>query len=70
MYLKFDSAFLLGVGSVPYKKEKRINTAFEYLEKFKKDYPNSEYLEGTDKKVEKLNKELAAVQEMAASILN
>jgi outer membrane protein assembly factor BamD len=70
MFLKFDSAYLLGVGSVPYKKEKRINTAIAYFEKFEKSYPESEFLKNTDKKIEKLNKELVAVQEMAASILN
>ena len=69
MYLKFDAAYLLGVGSIPYKKEKRINTALGYFEKFEKSYPESEYLEKSDKKIEKLNKELVAVQEMAASIL-
>ena len=70
LYLKFDAAYLLGIGSVPSKKEKRINTALEYLEKFEKKYPESEFLKNSDKKVEKLNKELVAVQEMAASILN
>ena len=69
LYLKFDSAYLLGVGSVPYKKEVRINTALEYFEKLKKSYPESEYLKDSDKKIEKLNKELADVQEMAASML-
>ena len=43
MYLKFDAAYLLGVGSIPYKKEVRINTALKYFEKYKKRYPESDY---------------------------
>lgn len=70
MYLKFDAGYELAVKSYFTKKEERIKNAVKYHEKFKKSYPNSEFLKNTDKKLEDLNKELAAHEELAASFEN
>lgn len=70
MYLKFDAGYELAMNSYFTKKEERIKNAVKYHEKLKKSYPNSEFLEKTDKKIEDLNKELAAHEELAASFEN
>ena len=70
MYLKFDAGYELAMKSYFTKKEERIKNAVKYHEKLKKSYPNSEFLEKTDKKLEDLNKELAAHEELAASFEN
>ncbi len=70
MYLKFSSAYELGMRSVFTKKPERVRNAVKFYDKFKKSYPNSEFLEDSDKKLKDLNKEIAAYDELAASFEN
>lgn len=43
MYYRFDSAYKLGINSVEYKREDRLNTAIKYYNAFHKAYPESEF---------------------------
>ena len=70
MYMKYSSAYELGMGSIPQKQGVRIKKAVAYFENFKKSYPDSEFMEDSEKKMEDLNKQLAVYEEMAASFEN
>ena len=70
MYLKFSAGYELSMKSIFRKKENRIENAIKYYEKFKKSYPDSEYLKDSDKKIVALNKEKAAYEELVASFEN
>lgn len=43
MFYRFDSAYKLGINSVEYKREDRLNTAIKYYNAFLKAYPESQY---------------------------
>ncbi|SNR30608.1 outer membrane protein assembly factor BamD [Lutibacter flavus] len=58
MYIKFKSAYELGINSYFIKKETRLVDAKKAHERFKRSYPKSEYLEETEKLVLNLDKEL------------
>ena len=58
MYLKFKSAYELGINSFILKKETRLNDAKKAAERLKRSFPKSEYLEETEKLVIKLEEEL------------
>ena len=58
------------MNSVIHKKEKRLNDAIKAHDKLKRNYPESEYLEDSDKMLEKLNKELGTVKDLIATIEN
>ncbi len=58
MYLKFKSAYELGINSYILKKETRLNEAKKAQERFKRSFPKSEYLEETEKLVKNLDEEL------------
>src|SRR5210317_436093 len=60
MYLKFQSAYELGMNSYFLKKEERLNDAIKIHGRFVRSYPESEYLEETYKQVNKLEEELNA----------
>lgn len=70
MYMKYASAYELGLRSIPQKQGTRIKNAITYYEKFKKSYPDSEFMEDSEKKLKDLNKQLAVYEEMAASFEN
>lgn len=61
MYLKFQSAYELGMNSVYFKKEERLNNAIKIHGKLVRAYPESEYLEETRKQVSTLENELNAL---------
>jgi outer membrane protein assembly factor BamD len=67
MYMKYASASELGLQSIPQKQGIRIKDAITYFEKFKKSYPDSEFMEDSENKMEDLNKQLAVYEKMAAS---
>ena len=58
LYLRFRSAFNLGMNSYILKKETRIKDAIKAHDKFKRNFPESNYLEETEKMVNNLNEEL------------
>jgi outer membrane protein assembly factor BamD len=58
LYYRLDSAYELGIKSVKRKKQTRLETAKSYSESFKKRYPNSEFIEGVNKKYEDILEEL------------
>lgn len=58
LYLKFKSSYDLGINSYFLKKEIRLNDAIKAHEKFKRNFPESEYLKETEKLVINLNEEL------------
>ncbi len=58
LYLKFKSAYELGINSIAIKKEERISTALKFHERLKRNFPNSEYLKKTESLAQNLNKEL------------
>jgi outer membrane protein assembly factor BamD len=58
MFIKFKSAYELGMNSYFLKKETRLADAKKAYERFKRSYPKSEYLEETEKLVLNLDKEL------------
>lgn len=60
MYLKFQSAYELGMNSYFLKKEERLNDAIKIHGRFVRAYPESEYLEQTNKQFNKLEEELNA----------
>ncbi len=49
MFYRLDSAYRLGINSVEYKKQERLDIAKGYYDTFKKFYPNSEYIAEADK---------------------
>jgi len=59
MFYRLDSAYRLGINSVSFKKEERLNTAKNYYDTFKRFYPNSEYIAEADK----MNDEMTAALE-------
>jgi len=61
LYLKFESAYELGINSIFEKKETRINDAVKYHERFRRSFPESKYLAETTKQLEKLNEELSII---------
>lgn len=60
MYLKFQSAYELGMNSYFLKKEERLNDAIKIHAKLVRAYPESEYLKKTNQQVDNLEKELNA----------
>ncbi len=60
MYLKFQSAYELGMNSIYFKKEERLNDAIKIHGKLVRAYPESEYLAETNKQVSTLEEELNA----------
>jgi outer membrane protein assembly factor BamD len=58
LYLKFKSAYELGINSIIVKKEERLNTAIKFHERFERNYPDSEYLTESKNLLQNLNKEL------------
>jgi outer membrane protein assembly factor BamD len=70
IYYKLKASYELGMNSVIHKKEKRLNDAIKAHDKLKRNYPESEYLEDSDKMLEKLNKELGTVKDLIATIEN
>lgn len=61
MYLKFQSAFKLGMNSIYMKKEERLNDAIKIHGKLVRAYPESDYLKETNKQVNTLEQELNAI---------
>jgi outer membrane protein assembly factor BamD len=58
MYLKFNAAYQLGVKSSFQKKETRLIDAKKAFDRFKRNYPKSEYLDESEKLVSNLDREL------------
>lgn len=58
LYLKFKSAYYLGMNSIFSKKEERLNDAIKFHERFKKSFPQSEYLKETNTLIPNIEKEL------------
>lgn len=58
LYYKFLASYKLGMNSIIIKKEERLQDALKYHERFKRNFPNSKYLEETEKLLEKAQKEL------------
>lgn len=44
MFYRLDSAYQLGINSVKYRQEKRLETAMSYFKTFKRFYPESELM--------------------------
>jgi outer membrane protein assembly factor BamD len=61
LYHKFLSAYELGMNSFITRKEERLRDALKFHERFKKSFPESEYLKETEKKVTEISNELNAV---------
>lgn len=57
LYFKFKAAYELAIKSYIAKKEERLTSAIKIHERFKKSFPNSEYLKETDKLFTNLNEE-------------
>ena len=70
IFYKFKASYELGMNSVIHKKEKRLNDALKAYDKLKRNYPESEYLEDSDKMLKDLNKELVTVKDLIATIEN
>lgn len=49
LYFKFKAAYELAIKSYIAKKEERLTNAIKIHERFKRSFPNSEYLKETDK---------------------
>jgi len=58
MYLQFKSSYELGVNSISVKKEERLKSALKREDRFKRNFPNSEYLSEVEKLTKNLHKEL------------
>ncbi len=58
LFYKFKSAHHIGIKSVFSKKEARLRSAVKAYEKFKRNYPESEYLKESDKLLEEINDQL------------
>ena len=63
MFYKFKSAYELGINSIYYKKEARIKDAIKFYTRYKKAFPNSEYLKEADDLYNKLLEESQPKQE-------
>lgn len=61
LYLRFLSSYELAMNSYFGKKEKRLNEAIKSQEKYKRNFPEGEKLEDTEKLLEDLNKELNTI---------
>ncbi|WP_457616223.1 outer membrane protein assembly factor BamD [Lutibacter sp.] len=61
LYLKFKASHDLGINSIISKKENRIRSAIKAHEKLKRNFPNSSYLEETEKLLKELTDELNAL---------
>ena len=61
LYLKFKSAYELGINSFFAKKEDRLNNAIKIHERFKRSFSNSTYLKETEKLLTNLTKELNTI---------
>jgi len=44
MYYRLDSAYRLGINSVKYRQQERLETAIAYFKTFKRFYPESEFM--------------------------
>jgi len=61
LYLRFLSSYELSIKSFYYKKEIRLNDAIKAHAKYKRNFPEAENLEETERLLENLNKELAII---------
>lgn len=68
LYLKFKSAYELGINSYIVKKEERLTNAIKIHERFKKSFPNSEYLKETEKLRTNITEELKALTALKTQI--
>ena len=58
LYLRFLSSYELAMNSYSGKKEKRLNEAVKSHEKYKRNFPEAEKLEESEKLLKNLNQEL------------
>lgn len=58
LYLKFKSAYELGMNSIIIKKEGRLQTALKFHKRLKRNFSNSAYLKETESLAQTLDKEL------------
>lgn len=58
LYYKFLASYKLGINSIIIKKEERLKEAIKFHERFKRNFPDSEYLKETEELKENLEKEL------------
>ena len=56
LYYKFKSSYALAVNSALRKQEQRVKNTFRVFEKFKKNFPESDYLQELDKMLQGLKK--------------
>ena len=70
IFYKLKASYELGIKSVLYKKEERLDAAVKVYDKLKRNYPESEYTEESDKMLERINKELATIKNTVANIEN
>ena len=61
LYLKFKASYDLAIKSYILKKETRLQEAIKAHEKFKRNFPESEYLKETEKLTTNLNEELTSL---------
>lgn len=64
LFYKFKAANDLSLKSVLYKKEKRIESAIVYYNRFNKLYPESKYTNESIDLIQKLNKELEIIKSL------
>ncbi|SFS75271.1 outer membrane protein assembly factor BamD [Lutibacter maritimus] len=64
LYFKFKASYELGINSYILKKESRLKDAIKAHEKFKRNFPDSEYLKETEKLVINLNEELNSLPDI------
>lgn len=67
LYYRFLAAYDLSVKSVFSKKEARLKDALKSYERLKRNYPESTFLEDSDKIVEDLNDRLAVYTELTVT---
>jgi outer membrane protein assembly factor BamD len=70
IFYKLKASYELGINSVAYKKEERLDAAVKVHDKLKRNYPKSEYTEESDKMLERINKELATIKNIVANLEN
>lgn len=61
LYIRFLSSYELAINSFIGKKEKRLNEAVKAHEKYKRNFPEAEKLEESEKLLEELNQELNVI---------
>ncbi|WP_298367205.1 outer membrane protein assembly factor BamD [uncultured Lutibacter sp.] len=61
LYLKFMSAYKLGMNSFIIKKETRLNDAKKAFDRFKRSFPKSDYIPELEKLVKNLDEELNSI---------